>query len=411
MEVLARLQPAPALEDRQQRRPASCPGYVVDSSTTRCPCRRRCAISASRRARSRGRARAASRAASAARSGSRPRRGARRSRSWRARPVVDEPLQRLRGDVLDVALAAVQPRHHARRRRPRAGRELPASANTCASGTPTYPAPIIGDVPVLIARRDLARRGCGDPSRRRDRRRTAPGGRRGSRAAATAVPSFGGFVVDEGVGAELDGVDPLRAPAAAVTHGTPYQYASFCRPPESVTITRACDASAANGEVAERLHELDRAGERPLDASTAARVRGWAGKTTRSSRASGPSRIRRERAPPTFASRWIVATMYRPGVGSASGATLPRDRSEAHRRVGHHVADDLHHALDALGGERRAGSLVRCEEQRREAVDLDAVALLGHREVAAPEPRLHVGDRHAASTPARAPPRSSSCRR
>ena len=31
----------------------------------------------------------------------------------------------------------------------------------------------------------------------------------------------------------------------AVTQGTPYQYASFCRPPESVTITRACDASAA----------------------------------------------------------------------------------------------------------------------------------------------------------------------
>jgi len=30
----------------------------------------------------------------------------------------------------------------------------------------------------------------------------------------------------------------------AVTHGTPYQYASFWIPPESVTITRACDASA-----------------------------------------------------------------------------------------------------------------------------------------------------------------------
>jgi hypothetical protein len=45
-----------------------------------------------------------------------------------------------------------------------------------------------------------------------------------------------GVVVDEDVGAGLDRVDPL---------GTPYQYASFCNPPESVTITRACDASAA----------------------------------------------------------------------------------------------------------------------------------------------------------------------
>src|SRR5262249_17225103 len=31
----------------------------------------------------------------------------------------------------------------------------------------------------------------------------------------------------------------------SVTQGTPYQYASFWSPPESVMITRACDASAA----------------------------------------------------------------------------------------------------------------------------------------------------------------------
>src|SRR5205823_3497798 len=31
----------------------------------------------------------------------------------------------------------------------------------------------------------------------------------------------------------------------SVTQGTPYQYASFCRPPESVAITRARDARAA----------------------------------------------------------------------------------------------------------------------------------------------------------------------
>ena len=31
-----------------------------------------------------------------------------------------------------------------------------------------------------------------------------------------------------------------------VTQGTPYQYASFCSPPESVRMTRACEASAAS---------------------------------------------------------------------------------------------------------------------------------------------------------------------
>jgi hypothetical protein len=51
-------------------------------------------------------------------------------------------------------------------------------------------------------------------------------------------------VVDEDVRAELDRVLPLGR-RRAVTHGTPYQYASFCRPPESVTITRACEESAA----------------------------------------------------------------------------------------------------------------------------------------------------------------------
>jgi len=31
-----------------------------------------------------------------------------------------------------------------------------------------------------------------------------------------------------------------------VTHGTRYQYASFWRPPESVAMTRACEAAEAN---------------------------------------------------------------------------------------------------------------------------------------------------------------------
>ncbi len=75
--------------------------------------------------------------------------------------------------------------------------------------------------------------------------------------------------------------------------------------------------------------------------------------------------------------------------------TLPGDRRESQGRVGHHVADDLDPTADSLRLERAARALVRTEEQGRNAVDLDPVALLGHREVAASKARLDMRKRNA----------------
>ena len=70
--------------------------------------------------------------------------------------------------------------------------------------------------------------------------------------------------------------------------------------------------------------------------------------------------------------------------------TRERDGFEKPCRVGHHVADDLASAGDAFRLELAGRALVRAEEKRGEAVDLDPVPLLRHREVEAPEPRLDV---------------------
>jgi hypothetical protein len=70
-----------------------------------------------------------------------------------------------------------------------------------------------------------------------------------------------------------------------------------------------------------------------------------------------------------------------------------RDRREPERRVGHHVADDLGSAGCAFGAERLDRSLVRAEKERSQAVYLDPRALLGHRQIAASQPGLDVGDR------------------
>ena len=74
---------------------------------------------------------------------------------------------------------------------------------------------------------------------------------------------------------------------------------------------------------------------------------------------------------------------------------LARDWREPQRRVGHHVADDLGPAGNALDGELLARALVRREEQLGQSVGLDPVALLRHREVAAAQPGLDVCQRHA----------------
>ncbi len=89
----------------------------------------------------------------------------------------------------------------------------------------------------------------------------------------------------------------------------------------------------------------------------------------------------------TFAWRWIVATTYEPG-SCGTGKCRPRERSEDARRVRHHVAHDVDPTEDAFVLERSLGAVVRAEEEPGEAVGLDAVALLRHREVAAPQPCL-----------------------
>ena len=70
--------------------------------------------------------------------------------------------------------------------------------------------------------------------------------------------------------------------------------------------------------------------------------------------------------------------------------TLARDRLEEPGRVGHDVADHLRLPFDSLVRERLAGTLVGAEEELCDPVGLDPVALLGHRQVAAAEPRLDV---------------------
>ena len=89
----------------------------------------------------------------------------------------------------------------------------------------------------------------------------------------------------------------------------------------------------------------------------------------------------------------------------------PSDRREAERRIRHDVTDHLGPAPDALVAERRDGPLVRAEEQGCEPVDLDPRALLRHREVAAAEARLDMGDRTPPRSRRGRPQASSWCRR
>ena len=75
---------------------------------------------------------------------------------------------------------------------------------------------------------------------------------------------------------------------------------------------------------------------------------------------------------------------------------LDRDRQEEPRRVGHDVADDLAPAGNALRGELFRRPLVRTEEERRDPVDLDPVALLGHGEVERTQAGLDMRDGYRA---------------
>ena len=132
--------------------------------------------------------------------------------------------------------------------------------------------------------------------------------------------------------------------------------------------------------------------------ASAARVRGCAGNATGSFRRLSPSAIRPRRGCATFASRWTVATTYVPGSRPRpreDRRALARDRREPDGRVRHHVSHDFDPSLDAFLLELARRALVRAEQERGRAVDLDADVLLRHRPVAAPHPRLDVGERDA----------------
>ena len=185
-----------------------------------------------------------------------------------------------------------------------------------------------------------------------------------------------------------------------MTHGTPYQYASFWRPPESVAIDARLGRGRGEREVAERLAELDaRAGAdaRVTEHGRRARVGGEddglvqareprrrcgaaarAGRSPRGGRS--PRRSSRARCGGGTRSRAIGAKRsVASAITSPTTSALPRTPS---------------------GPERRRRPLVGAEEQVGQPVDLDPRPLLGHREVAAAQPRLDVGDRMPAAAAA-----------
>ena len=127
-------------------------------------------------------------------------------------------------------------------------------------------------------------------------------------------------------------------------------------------------------------------------------MRGWTGKTIGSSTRFRPSTMRLEafaadvglavdRADEVALRRYVEAL--------EDVRARARDRREQVERVAHDVADDLDPASHTFAFERRARSFVGREQQLREPVDLDPVALLGHREVAAAQSGLDVRERGA----------------
>ena len=123
--------------------------------------------------------------------------------------------------------------------------------------------------------------------------------RSGARPSSTFVPS-----------SHVTGRSVL---SRSVKHGTPRNVVSSWMPPESVSAPGRVGQQAEELEVAERLEQRARRGaaRSSPSASIAARVRGWAGKTTGSSRATAVERARPRRAssgPSTSAGRCSVTT-------------------------------------------------------------------------------------------------------
>ena len=149
--------------------------------------------------------------------------------------------------------------------------------------------------------------------------------------------------------------------------------------------------------------------------SSAARVRGCAGKTTGSSRL--VERVDDPAEPRLHDVRLAVDGGDEVPVGLEAEPlenrrALARDRGQPDRGVGHDVADNLDPSLHTLLLELPRRPLVGAEQERGGPVDLDADVLFGHRPVAASHARLDVGEGNAGLDRGRARRRASRrCRR
>src|SRR5581483_10190895 len=135
-------------------------------------------------------------------------------------PGVDEPLQVVRLDVLDVALAAVDPLDDGR-----VDVDEDDAPSGVGEGLRVRHADIArsddGDVRVHAAARLAATRGAAAPSP------YSAGRSSGMRASATAAARSSGSSSTRTF-APTSTVSTHSVDGRGVTHGTPYQYASFC---------------------------------------------------------------------------------------------------------------------------------------------------------------------------------------
>ena len=112
--------------------------------------------------------------------------------------------------------------------------------------------------------------------------------------------------------------------------------------------------------------------------------------------------MRRSRSGRTFASRWTVARTNACGSRASSARMPERSRARGPNRAAASAITSpttwISPGTPSLP-EDRGRALVGGEEVGRDPVDLDPVALLGHRQVAAAQPGLDVRDRQARTGP------------
>ena len=105
-----------------------------------------------------------------------------------------------------------------------------------------------------------------------------------------------------------------------MTHGTPYQYASFCSPPESVSDhpRLRCSRGERRGSPAARAARRSAATRDRRPRGSSRRCAGAPGGRRGARSRPSPSRMRASRSGRTFASRCTVATAYVPGGAAAA---------------------------------------------------------------------------------------------